>query len=119
MNLSKMQYYFHCAWSVETNLMTSSIGEAIKMTLNEILKKFKVTFLSKSEIEKNKEPDMRTIISDVDISCHSIRREFELYEEEGFFDLDKVYDCLDKIEDHAKKIDDYEEKMGDDEESLK
>jgi len=89
------------------------------MNLNEILKKLKVTCFLKSENMMNEEPDMRTIISDVDISCQSIRREFELYEEEGFFDIDRLYKCLDKIEEHANKIDDYEEKMGDDEESLK
>lgn len=79
------------------------------MNLHKIIKRLKDACFSMYEKVKIKEPDMPTIIFDVDTSCQSIRREFELYEEEGFFDIDRVYKCLDKIEGHANKIDDYEE----------
>ena len=81
------------------------------MNFDEIIKRLKDVCFSMYENVKIKEPDMRTIVFDVDTSCQSIRREFELYEEEGFFDIDRVYKCLDKIERHANKIDDYEEEM--------
>jgi len=81
------------------------------MNFDEIIKRLKDACYRTSVNVKIKEPDMRTIIFDVDTSCQSIRREFELYEEEGFFDIDRLYKCLDKIENHANNIDDYEEKM--------
>jgi len=85
------------------------------MNFDEIIKRLKESCFLISENMKIIEPNMRTIIFDVDTSCQSIRREFELYEEEGFFDIDRIYKCLDKIENHANKIDEYEEGMAEDE----
>lgn len=64
-----------------------------------------------SENMKIKEPDMRLIIDEVDDACHSIRREFERYDDECIFEIDRVYKFLDRIERVANKIDDYEEEM--------
>jgi len=81
------------------------------MNFDEIIKRLKDACLSMYENVKIKEPDMRLIIFEVDILCHSIRREFERYEDEGIFEIDKLYKRLDKIEDYANKIEDYEEQF--------
>jgi len=58
---------------------------------------------------KLEEPDMSLINNEVDTLCHSIRREFERYEDDGILEIDRIQKWLDKIEDLAFKIDDYEE----------
>ena len=78
------------------------------MDIDKIFKKFRDSWLSRYENMKIKEPDMRSILYDVDTLCHSIRREFERYDDEGIFEIDRVQKWLDKIEDQAFKIDDYE-----------
>lgn len=80
----------------------------IEMTLDEIIKMLK-ELCSSYQSTKIEEPDMRLINNDVDTLCHSIRREFERYEDDGIFEIERLQKWLDKIEDLAFKIDDYEE----------
>jgi len=81
------------------------------MTLDEIINKLKEKCSSFYEKIKIEEPDMRLINNEIDTLCHSIRREFERYEDDGIFEIDRVYKSTEKIEDLARKIDDYEEEM--------
>ena len=84
------------------------------MNFDEIMKRLKdACFLLHEKVIQ--EPDMRLIIFEVDILCHSIRREFERYENDGIFEIDKLYKRLDKIEDYANKIDEYEEQFAEEE----
>ncbi|MCH7648520.1 MAG: hypothetical protein IIA83_07935 [Thaumarchaeota archaeon] len=76
----------------------------------EIIKKLKEIFSTNYETMKIEEPDMRLINDEVDTLCHSVRREFERYEDDGIFEIDRIQKWLDQIEDLAFKIDDYEEK---------
>ena len=79
------------------------------MNLDGIIKKLKEAFSSTYQNMKIEEPDMRSINNEVDTLCHSVRREFERYEDDGIFEIDRLQSWLDKIEDTAFKIDDYEE----------
>jgi len=66
-------------------------------------------FKKSGEKVKLEEPDMRSINNEVDTLCHSVRREFERYEDDGIFEIETLQKWLDKIEDQAFKIDNYEE----------
>ena len=79
------------------------------MTPNEIINRLKVIFLGNSENTDIEEPNMRLINDEVDILCHSVRIEFERYENDGIFEIERLQEWLDKIEDLAFRIDDYEE----------
>jgi len=81
------------------------------MSLDGIIKKLKEVCSLTYEKIKIEEPDMRLINTEVDALCHSIRREFERYEDDGIFEIERIQNSLDKIEDLAFKIDDYEEEM--------
>ena len=79
------------------------------MSLNEIIYRFKVILFGSSENTEIEEPNMRLINDEVDTLCHSVRREFERYEDDGILEIESIQKWLDKIEDLAFKIDDYEE----------
>ena len=81
------------------------------MNLDDIINKLKEAFSSTHQ-NMTIEPDMRSINNEVDTLCHSVRREFERYEDDGIFEIDRLQSWLDKIEDIAFKIDDYEEQIG-------
>ena len=81
------------------------------MNFDEVIKRLKVAIFSTYEKIKIEEPDMRSINNEVDTLCHSVRREFERYEDDGIFEIEMLQKWLDKIEDQAFKIDDYEEEM--------
>ena len=66
-------------------------------------------FKKSGEKVKLEEPNMRLINDEVDLLCHSIRREFERYEDDGILEIENLQKWLDRIEDLAFKIDDYEE----------
>jgi len=79
------------------------------MNTNEIINRLKVIFLGSFENTEIEEPNMRLINDEVDILCHSVRIEFERYENDGIFEIERLQEWLDKIEDLAFRIDDYEE----------
>ena len=79
------------------------------MNFDEIINRLKVILFGSSENIKLEEPDMRLINDEVDLLCHSVRREFERYEDDGILEVESIQKWLDKIEDLAFKIDDYEE----------
>jgi len=79
------------------------------MNFDEIIYRLKVIFFGGSEYTEIEEPDMRLINEEVDTLCHSVRREFERYEDDGILEIESIQKWLDKIEDLAFKIDDYEE----------
>ena len=79
------------------------------MNSYEIINRLKVIFFGSPEYNEIQEPNMRLINDEVDILCHSVRIEFERYENDGIFEIERLQEWLDKIEDLAFKIDDYEE----------
>ena len=79
------------------------------MNSYEIINRLKIIFLGSSVNTEIEEPNMRLINDDVDILCHSVRIEFERYENDGIFEIERLQEWLDKIEDLAFRIDDYEE----------
>ena len=80
------------------------------MNFGDIIARLIVTiFRIPSEKIEIVEPDMRLINDEVDTLCHSVRREFERYDDDGILEIESIQKWLDKIEDLAFKIDDYEE----------
>ena len=90
----------------------------LEMTFDKIIKKLKEVCFSYPETEIE-EPNMSIINNEVDILCHSVRIEFERYENDGIFEIERLQEWLDKIEDLAFKIDDYEEETAVEEDDKK